>query len=495
MHDIIGLAYESYNRAKPYVPAGYDRDVRHPEYTRQILDRLGRPDERMYNIAVTGSKGKGSHALILAAALQRMGLRVGLFTGPHLVDFMERIRIDGATVPESRFASYMREVHRIVGGLAIPQNHYVGPVGILAAVAALWFRDEGTDVNVFELGRGALHDDVNQVCHRGAVLAPVFLEHPRQLGPTLADVAREKAGVVTDAVEWVSSHLQHPEVDAIVRERCRHTGAMLEVLGQDVLIDRADAPDHVALAVGTRSPRRSSGARFVVRFQHRADAHSRSTGRDSSVVHPPAVDVRAPAAAAWFPGNVAVAMTAACRAAYELGRAIPESIDISDLRLPGRMQVIAERPLTLVDGTIHRHSAQQVAAWVRAFRHQARQSGREPTVGAVLSLPSDKDGEGVFEELAGLVDWVVLTRGANPHLDFSRDWSETARAYFGRVTAFDCVDDAVSAARAWVAPDDALLLLGTQSFVGCVLRLYGADTGAIWDSSGSGRGDAGRRSE
>ncbi|MCL6627173.1 MAG: bifunctional folylpolyglutamate synthase/dihydrofolate synthase, partial [Alicyclobacillus shizuokensis] len=183
--EAISLIYEWLNRARPLLPDGPDRVVRHPEWTGRLLAELGNPDAAAFNVAVTGSKGKGSNAILLAAILQCLGLRVGLFTSPHLIDFMERIRLGGQVMPEAVFVHWMTQVYDEARRLPVPPSQYIGPVGLLACVAALWFADEQTDVNVFELGRGALHDDVNQVRHEGALLTPVFLEHARELGPTL----------------------------------------------------------------------------------------------------------------------------------------------------------------------------------------------------------------------------------------------------------------------------------------------------------------------
>ncbi|MCL6637826.1 MAG: hypothetical protein K6T26_07740, partial [Alicyclobacillus sp.] len=230
--DAIAWVYQSYNRAKPFLQPGYDRDIRHPEWTRQILDRLGAPDKAVVNVAVTGSKGKGTHAILIASMLQQAGLRTGLFTGPHLVDFMERFRINGHLMPESAFIQYIQLVRSVADTLTLPRDQYLGPVGLLAVVAALWFQEQRTDVNVFELGRGALHDDVNQLVHQGAVLTPVFLEHVHELGPTLADIAREKAGVIQPEVQWVVSHDQSPEVWTAVQERAGDRVAV-DQLGRD----------------------------------------------------------------------------------------------------------------------------------------------------------------------------------------------------------------------------------------------------------------------
>ncbi|MCL6444912.1 MAG: bifunctional folylpolyglutamate synthase/dihydrofolate synthase [Alicyclobacillus sp.] len=448
--EAIGMAYKSYNRARPAIQGGLDRDTRHPHWTRQVLDQLGAPDRKAYNVAVTGSKGKGSHAILLAAMLQRAGLKVGLFTGPHLVDFMERFRVNGQVMPEPRFVDYMQQVFPLVEALPLPPHHYVGPVGILAAVAALWFRDEQTDVNVYELGRGALHDDVNQVMHQGAVVAPIFLEHPLQLGPTVHDVAVEKAGIVTDETVWVCSYAQTGEVRPVLLDACGVRQAHFRELGST--------------------------------FTHEWKRHP--DGSVQVVVKPsdgPATTLYLAATLSPFVGNAAVALDAALQVWRGLGRTdpFPTTLDLRDIRLPGRLQVIRESPWMVVDGTIHADSARMVMNWVR----EMQPLWQFDQVGAVLALPADKDGDGVVAQIATLANWAVIARAKNPHLTFDDGVLKAAQARMSDVVAADDLADAMARISPRLGPRSLLLLLGTQSFVGDVLAYFQSDSRRIFQTS------------
>ncbi len=445
MRDVIGLAYKSYNRAKPFIEGKADREIRHPEWTRRILDYFECPDHAR-NIMVTGSKGKGSHAILLAAILQRAGLRVGLFTGPHLVDFMERFRVDGTPIPETDFARLMHQVSEVSETLPVPGGQYIGPVGLLAVVAALWFREQSTDVNVYECGRGALHDDVNQVVHEVAVVAPIFLEHARELGPTLADVAREKAGVVTDATKFVVSHKQTGEVLTEFHTACLRHGARFEIVE----------------AEGLQTPR-----------VHLPDPVSRT------------VDIELPSGVPYLSVNAEVA-AAGATAVFdiwpELARRIPTLIDLRQLQLPGRMQVVRDRPLTVVDGTIHRDSARFIAAWLEEWR-AGHAHGR---VGLVFGLPVDKDVTGVLEVLCPWASFAIVAQAKNPHLHFDAGVASAARTLLEDVEECTDMGDAVRAADRRLGEGDLLLVLGTQSFVGDALLYFAAPTQSLWRVSQPG---------
>ncbi|WP_067927887.1 hypothetical protein [Alicyclobacillus shizuokensis] len=446
--EAISLIYEWLNRARPLLPDGPDRVVRHPEWTGRLLAELGNPDAAAFNVAVTGSKGKGSNAILLAAILQCLGLRVGLFTSPHLIDFMERIRLGGQVMPEAVFVHWMTQVYDEARRLPVPPSQYIGPVGLLACVAALWFADEQTDVNVFELGRGALHDDVNQVRHEGALLTPVFLEHARELGPTLPDVAREKAGVLRTETRWLVSHPQSETVQAVLN-RCGPPGTDTQLLGCDfsARVDSRPGGDET---------------RVWVRF---------AAGDETCI--------RLPGVPDFLARNAAVAAAAARQVAKERWgheALLPDEIDLRRVRLPGRMEVIARRPLVLVDGTVHRETALHVGAWAAS----ATRRGSARRFGAVLAIPVDKDGMGVLGALQEHVQWVVWTGASNPHLRFDDRFCRAALALGMRSEWVPDVAQALDAAWARVDPADGLLLLGTQSFVADVMQHFAIDTRTIW---------------
>ncbi len=442
----INWIYHSYNQAKPYITRGLDRDTRHPEWTGRLLNDLGRPDAGMYNIAVTGSKGKGSHAILIAAMLQKMGFRVGLFTGPHLVDFMERFRLNGQIISEDTFVGYVDELKAVVDRWTLPENEYFGPVGLLAVIAAKWFADSETDINVFELGRGALHDDVNQVQHIGAVLTPIFLEHTNELGPTYADVGTEKAGVITDHTRWVFTHPQTATVQAILQSCCAPSQSLF-TLGDEMMVTRASL----------------NGSTCTIHVRTEYGEY----------------EVHLPAAEYHLADNVAVALAVAQRAAMDKRplMTLPTSLDVTDLSLPGRLQTVSENPRVVVDGTIHGRSAALVRNYVQGFKSLGHNRGR---VGAIVGIPADKDGVGVLKTLADVVDYVVVCKAHNPHLQFDSTFDDVARELYPDATFAPYLEDALTIAREKLAAQDLLLVLGTQSLVGDAMRTFGVNTRSIW---------------
>lgn len=463
--EAIHFLYSSYNRLSKVRHTGYDRDVRNPHWTRELLDRLGSPDRTGYNISVTGSKGKGSHSILVAGILQQMGYRVGLFTSPHLVDFLERIRVQGEMISEEDFLRLIAIIRPIIDGFDVPKDEYVGPVGMVAAMAAVYFQEQRTDFNIFELGRGALHDDVNQVAHRGAVFTPIFPEHLDRLGPQWEDVVREKMGIVTKDTAFAVSYRQEAMVHHWMADHFpSHASCRLAYLDED----------------------------FDVRMTLDGDVEEQ-TAKVEAIYEGNVYRARIGSALIPFYDNVGVALVASAMAIRDyqsmrpslvVDEVVPVSIDVdlTELVPPGRLHEVRSEPTVVIDGSIHAVNAVFVRRLVEA-RRMTRASGR---VVAVLSLPDDKDAEGVIGALCPVVDRLIFTKCSNAHLSYTRDMRAFIKAFKGSVEVLDQVERAFHLAMEGAGVNDLILCVGTQSFVGDALRYFDVPTGAIWRPSSDG---------
>ncbi|SIS58788.1 glutamate ligase domain-containing protein [Alicyclobacillus vulcanalis] len=452
--DTIRWIFSSYSRVPRERRQGFDRDVRHPEWTRRLLDALGKPDEQAYNVAVTGSKGKGSHAILTAAMLQQAGVRVGLFTSPHLIDFLERIRLQGLPIPEEDFVRIGQSVREIATQLPVPEDQYIGPVGLVAAIAAAWYRERQAEVVVYELGRGARHDDVNQVVHRGAIIAPIFGEHLDRLGPTWDDVVIAKMGILTGQTSWAAVSAQPPH--------------SRKVMAPFLTAFRAGGGEVLEVGGEVEWSRNVSADGAIVRIQGPGFA----------------VEARVDERLLPYADNLAASAAAAHCVLRDLGRpAQALEVDLRGLALIGRLQRVERRPDVVIDGAIHAESAAYVRRFVEAWRVAEHGRGQ---VHLVLSLPDDKDAEGVLKELGPLVHTIRFTETTNPSLHFARDLVAVAASLGYAASREADPHRAIQSALAEASPDDLVLLVGTQSFVGDALRHFRVPTGSIWISGGEG---------
>lgn len=468
------LIYRSYLRAAPHLPSAGDERVRKPQLTRRLLDLLGAPDRGRRFVLVTGSKGKGSTSRLVSSLLSRLGYKVGLFTSPHLVDYRERIRIDGRAIGE---ADFVRVAQRIEPAWAevergLDAATYQGPVGVSLAIAVSWFAEQGTDINVVECGRGGRYDDANVLANESAVVTAIMEEHVRELGPGLGDIVRHKLGIVKsadsrlyvgaqreDALDAIKKALAAAENSAIGHDRAETesaNGDMLAAMDTTIahngascrcerisIAGEAFAAEHVAMS--------ARGTTFDVRTE-------RALYRGLAL----------PLLGAFQADNAAIAVQVCEDIA---GTALdPGTVAtcFAGLQWPGRCEIVSREPLTIVDGAIHRDSAAYLASVVSSLG-----LGAGARVAAVVGVPKDKDYAGVIKTLASVASRILVTRPDVSHLAFPEDALDVARRYCpDGSAAYPLLADALEALRAGPVPD-CILIVGTQTLIGNAQRLYG----------------------
>ncbi len=461
-YEAVRYIFSTYVKSAPHRPPGLDRDVRQPWHTRQLLDSLGAPDRLARTIKVTGSKGKGSTARIIAGLLQMHGYRVGFFSSPHLVDFTERIRVDGRAIGESEFMEILADIRPLADRIAanFAPHGYFGPVGLVAVVACIYFARRATDVNVVELGRGARYDDVNQLAGEWAVLTPVLREHAEQLGPDLRSIIDNKAGVMDAGMHGVILGRQSPEAVAqLLREAGRLALPVLRLGGESA--ERAMGVDGQC---ARQLAGRLDGQFGVEGVTAAADGVRFSLWTGQQVYGAQHLSLRGRHQA----DNAAVAVAAA--EAFHGAPLDPEAVrrHLGRLAFPGRCQVIPGNPTVLIDGAINRESAHYVSEFIGTLEAQS--------VISVIAVPADKDYVGVLEVMAGVSERIIVTCASNPHLEFPANALEVAERMLPSEAAADLAEAVGVAKRRLGSAGGLIAIVGTQSLVADALRYYGIDT-------------------
>ena len=414
--------YASYMAAAPQLSFDApDSEKRHPELTRDLLRSLAHADTAI----VTGSKGKGSAAR-MAAALVQTERRVGLMTSPHIRRFNERFCVDGVPISDSELAEAVTAVapaiEKIEGRL-LP-GEFVSPIGIECAAALAWFRTQGTEADILECGKGARFDDVTNVPHRFCAINTIFLEHTRELGPTVLAIAADKAYAIQPECEAAFIGPQEEEAMVQIAQRACALGVPLLEYGRDF-----EATDI-----------RWGKAGIICTLKNQ-----------SQVLE----DVELALLGEFQARNAALALALAeALLGHELaGRKVREALD--RLRIPGRMELVSKEPLLVVDACINRASAEEA-------REALAHLGCGPGLIAIVGIPDDKDYAGVVHEMAGVADEIWLTASQNPHYVFT-ERQERCLAAEGMKTRFvPTVAGALSEARATGRP---VCLLGTTSVI------------------------------
>jgi len=174
------------------------------ENIRYLCAAMGNPQSTYPVIHVAGTNGKGSTSFFTASVLQAMGLKTGLFTSPHLVDFRERITVNGEKINQTFITSFWKEYKNTI------LQRQATFFDTTAAMALLYFKEQKVDVAVIETGLGGRLDSTNIVQPEIAVITPIHFDHEKQLGSTLREIAGEKAGIIKPGCSVFSAE-QEPE--------------------------------------------------------------------------------------------------------------------------------------------------------------------------------------------------------------------------------------------------------------------------------------------
>ncbi len=193
--------------------------------TEALLAALGNPHQSFPSVQIAGTNGKGSTAVMLESICRAAGIRVGLFTSPHLISITERIRIDGEEISESDFARLTAQVeetaHELVerGALQTLPTFFEH----VTAIALLAFREAKVELAILETGLGGRLDSTTAARAEIVAITPIAMDHEEYLGHTLPEIAAEKAAIITPGVTAVVAP-QEPDALAVIEQRCEAVG-------------------------------------------------------------------------------------------------------------------------------------------------------------------------------------------------------------------------------------------------------------------------------
>ena len=372
------------------------------ERMRRLLTALGSPQERFGAIHVVGTNGKSSTVRMTAALLEAHGVRAGAFLSPHLTSFAERIRIGDADLGPDAFGAAIERAAAAAAKVdrGLEQGDRVTQFEVLTAAAFDELARREVEVAVVEAGLGGRHDATGVLRAPIVVLTNVGLEHTRWLGPTIADIAREKLAVVEPGAVLVLGEVT-PEVEELAR---------------------------------------ATGARIV------------RPGDESGTLARPARDEARPVGAA-LPGyqrdNFALARAAARE---RLGGLDPDVVTrvAERISVPGRLQVVGERPLAILDGA---HNPSGVEALAAALPER-------PFVGVVAIL-DDKDAAAMLAALRPRCDTFVCAAAPNPRALPPATLASLAQQLGAEAEIVPEPRAALARARELAGPDGAVVVTGS----------------------------------
>jgi len=412
----------------------YSERIWRLERVHELLQALGNPQGRYSAVHVAGTKGKGSTTAMIASALRAAGLHTGMYTSPHLHTFRERIQVDGVPISEADTARLMERMAPVLA-----TRPEVTVFEIITALAMLYFADAGVSWAVFEVGMGGRLDATNVLQPRVTVITSISLDHMAILGPTIAQIAREKAGIIKLGVPVVSAP-QQPDALAVIADVAAEKMAPLTLGGRDWQWQRLP---HYGGVRGMRFYRAGHG----------------------SCPEYPALMVP-------LVGDHQLENTANAVMTLELLREQGLSISRTEIALgiaqvewPGRFEDLQRAPTFVVDGA---HNVDSMQKLLRTLAQEY--PGRKPTV--VFGAGRGHTPADLLAQLVGHVGQLYLVHANHPKATEVSELANACVALGLEATACPDVDEAVALALDTAQPDDVVLATGSLFVVAEARRAW-----------------------
>ncbi len=340
--------------------------------TRHVLELLGNPQEKFSTIHIGGTNGKGSTSAMTASILQASGYKVGLYTSPHLEDFRERIKVNDQYISREDLLRLLTEVKsRFDVMLEYPDPMPIRFFDIVTAVCFMYFEEQGVDYGIIEVGLGGRLDATNVLDPLVTVITNIGYEHVNILGPTLEDIAYEKGGIIKPCTPLVTAELRESVLD-VFKKRAKELDAPVINVNTETSTEKLEvSPD---------------GQTFNLKT---------GKGEYLGIVIP------------LFGGHQMTNAATAVTAVETLNDpdVTTDSIKrgLSQVYWPGRLEVISKEPLVVLD-------CAKDAEATEAVRKTIQSDFDYTEIVAVVSMSSDKNIEGMIDNIAQVADHFIITQ-------------------------------------------------------------------------------------
>ena len=430
-----------------YSLADYEK-VRIERYTPETLDlsrverllaAVGNPHTRFPTVHIAGTKGKGSTAAMSEACLRVAGYRTGFYTSPHMHTFRERIQVDRRKIAREEVVALVEEVRPL-----IERTPGVTYFEAITAIGFLHFARSKVEVAVVEVGLGGRLDATNVLTPEVSVITSLSLDHTYLLGNTLAEIAREKAGIVKPGIPAVSAP-QRAEAIKVLEAVSQERGSSLTEVGRDWDYDPGSAD--------------LDGQAFTAR---------RITGGGSELD-----------GEYWIPllgrhqlENATNAI-AALDIMHQRGFHIPIEAVHEGLRSvcwPGRMEILSREPLVIVDGAHNPYSAQVLRRALEEWFPDRRWM-------LVFGASADKDTAGMLKVLLPISEYTIVTRSDHPRAASPVELADVVAAVGGGAEVSVNVRKSLRRGLALMDPASGLLVTGSTHLVADVHEEWARYTG------------------
>jgi len=393
----------------------------------KFLSHLGNPHLGYPTAHIAGTNGKGSTVAVLESILSNAGLRVGVYTSPHLIDFRERIKINGKFIDKAYITDFFNNNLKKIESLPITYFEAV------TALAFSYFRDEKVEIAVIETGLGGRLDATNVISPKVSVITNIAVEHTKWLGNKIREIAFEKAGIIKSGVPVVTAAL-NLDARRIIRQICeQNKSKLISVFDETQWAIKEITKDYTELDIFTRSNKYFS-LRLNLAGRHQLE-------------------------------NSICALLAAEFLEPYLNRRISNAAVASgfkNVKWEGRLQRISTEPDIILDVAHNPAALERIGEYFREFYDGVK-------IIAVFGILSDKDYNLMLKELDRIASIIILTRPMTDRAADPRLLADEISKIRTNFEVIPLVRDAYQSARSLCRPNETILVTGSHYTVGEVL--------------------------
>lgn len=397
---------------------------------RELLSRLGNPQDDLKFVHIAGTNGKGSVLAYVSTALKEAGYRVGRYISPVIFDYRERIQVNEEYITREGVARLAERVRGAGQQMLRDGFHHPTAFEVETAMAFLWFQEMKCDIVVLECGMGGLTDATNVIkTTLVSVLSEIGMDHMGFLGNTLEEIAEVKAGIIKPDTLVVSA-VQRPGAEAVIKRVCAEKKAQLRMISRSEITD------------------------IQCGFEKQS-----FTFKGMKELKPGLLG-------SWQTDNAALAVEALL-ALREKGFSVSEEEirkGLASAVWPGRFTKIGEEPLFIADGAHNRDAADRLLETLQLYFPDRRKI-------FIMGVLADKDYEYVARQLTPLAAKVVTVETpGNPRALPAKELAECVRRYNSQAEAAESIEDAVRRAYTLAEKEDMILAFGSLSYLGELMR-------------------------
>jgi dihydrofolate synthase / folylpolyglutamate synthase len=404
--------------------------------TERLLAALGNPHKSFPSVQIAGTNGKGSTAVMLESICRAAGIRLGLFTSPHLISITERIHIDSEEISKAEFARLTQQVKQTADELVRRGELQTLPTFFehVTAIALLAFHEANVELAILETGLGGRLDSTTAAGAEIVAITPIAMDHEEYLGRTLGEIAAEKAAIIKAGTKAIIGP-QSRQAIAVIQNQCERAHATATFL--------SPAYDEVTTLV-------DGSISFTLKTDRDQYKNVRLGLKGKHQIQN---------------AKIAIALSEALR---DKGFAISRETIVRGLesaRHPGRLELWQDRPQMLFDGAHNPTAAWAVRAYLDEFVHQP--------VTMIFGAMRDKALKEMAAILFPVAREVILTELDNPRAATVEDLAASVPSSFDRARLHETrsVHDALRLARRITSADGLILVTGSLHLVGAAQEI------------------------